>query len=88
MNNNLNIHSIPQPSAVPYWNMIKDSSREVKETLLNMLYISLDEESINVEDNGVNFLSGTWEDNRSSEEIIADIRHARTSNKDVCTLFD
>lgn len=41
---------MPQPSAVPYWNMIKDSSREVKETLLNMLYISLSTEDSNVAD--------------------------------------
>ncbi len=41
---NHNIHTIPQPSAVLYWNMKKDTSKEIKETLLNMLYISLTEE--------------------------------------------
>lgn len=42
---NRNIQSMPQPSAVPYWNMIKDTSREVKEVLLNMLYVSLNEDT-------------------------------------------
>lgn len=72
--------TIPLPAAVPYWNMIKNSSREVKESLLNMLYVSLTEENSRTSKNDVKLLSGTWEDSRTTEEIIADLRASRTSN--------
>lgn len=80
--------TIPLPAAVPYWNMIKNSSREVKESLLNMLYVSLTEENRRTSVNNVKLLSGTWEDSRTTEEIVADLRASRTSNKDICNLFD
>lgn len=85
---NRDITTMPLPTAIPYWNMIKDSSKEVKETLLNMLYISLTEENKAVVAKDEALLSGTWKDSRSAEEQIADLRHSRTINRDIHNLFD
>ena len=80
--------TIPLPAAVPYWNIIKNSSREVKESLLNMLYVSLVEDNSRASRNNIKLLSGTWEDDRTTDEIVADMRASRTSNKDICNLFE
>lgn len=88
MTQNHNTQYVPQPSAMAYWNLIKDSSVEVKQTLLNMLYISLKEDNTTNDSTEMSLLSGTWKDERSTEDIIADIRGSRTSNRDLCTLFD
>lgn len=39
-------------------------------------------------DNWADSLYGAWKDDRSAEEIVADIRASRTSNRDVVSLFD
>ena len=68
-----------------YWNMLKDLSAEVKLDLISRLSNSLlsKKSKAREEENWVADFIGKWQDTRSAEEIVNDIREARTLNKEV-----
>jgi hypothetical protein len=67
-----------------YWNMLKDLSSDMKLELIAKLSSSLiATEKSKVKKNWIDDFCGKWEDDRNSEDIINDIRSARTSNRDI-----
>lgn len=67
-----------------YWNLLKDLSEDVKIELISKLSTSLlkkrEQENI---PNWASEFSGAWKDSRTAEEIIEDVRNARTSNREI-----
>ena len=66
-----------------YWDMIKDISSEEKLSLISLLSNSILSEEYNTakpKDGWASRFAGVWKDNRSAEEIMNDIRSARTNN--------
>ncbi len=67
-----------------YWNMLKDLSSEVKLELISKLSTSLLVKEQTTENIGwASQFAGHWADNRDVEEILDDIRSARTSNREI-----
>ena len=68
-----------------YWNILKNLSADVKLDLISKLSASLLKKSHaeTAAGNWVDLFAGKWKDNRSAEEIIADIRNARTTNQEL-----
>lgn len=60
--------------------MLKGTSKEVKLKLISFLSDSLLNKHVSKREKWANQFGGAWKDNRTTEEIIADIRNARTSN--------
>ena len=66
-----------------YWDMIKDISSEEKLNLISLLSNSMLSEKHNTakpKDGWASRFVGAWKDSRSAEEIMNDIRSARTNN--------
>ena len=71
-----------KPDASVYWNLLKDLSSEIKLDLISRLSASL----LKRETDDVHWASefaGKWKDDRSAEEIVTDIREARTTNREI-----
>lgn len=68
-----------------YWNMLKNLAPDVKLDLISRLSASLITvvKSPSTERNWAMRLSGRWEDDRSTEQIISDIHEARTKNREI-----
>lgn len=67
-----------------YWNMLKDLSMDIKLDLISRLSNSLRNKDQVVQDvHWTADFAGRWSDCRSAEEIIDDIRKARTVNREV-----
>ena len=67
-----------------YWNMLKDLSMDIKLDLISRLSNSLRNRDQAVQDSHWTAdFAGKWSDCRSAEEIIDDIRKARTVNREV-----
>lgn len=64
--------------------MLKDLSAEIKLELISKLSASLlQKESTSEKVNWVSRFAGRLEDTRSAEDIIEDIRNARSSNREI-----
>ena len=64
-------------------NMLTGASDEVKLKLISFLSDSLLKKPEEKKEKWADQFAGAWKDNRSAEEIIADIRNARTSNREI-----
>lgn len=65
-------------------NMLKGASDDVKLQLISFLSNSLLHKKTKTEkEDWARQFAGAWEDSRSAEEIIADIRKDRTRNKEI-----
>ena len=73
------LHSRKHPSASMYWNMLKGLSSEIKLDLISRLSASLVKQEAD-DKHWASEFAGKWEDERSADEIVADIREARTRN--------
>ncbi len=67
-----------------YWEMWKDLSSDIKLELIAKLSASLVAKD-NTPDtpNWTSEFVGRWEDDRTADEVIEDIRGARTSNREI-----
>ena len=84
----MNTTSFPTSSAAAkFWPKLKGLSDRDKLNLIVMLSSSMahpEEETVNSSKGWTKSFAGKWQDSRSSEEIIADLRAARpTHNFDV-----
>lgn len=78
--NGLNVTS---PNSVRYWSELKGLSNKEKIELIALLSSSLtdvNEEPVSHKKGWASRFSGVWQDSRSAEEIVEDIRTARTTN--------
>lgn len=67
-----------------YWNLLKNLSTDIKLDLIARLSNSLLDQGKKLEnEHWASAFAGKWADTRSAEEIIDDIREARTSNKEI-----
>lgn len=81
MNNN--IITVSSPTTVRYWPELKDLSDNVKLELITLLSSSMthpEKETAKPRKGWASRFAGVWHDTRSAEEIVADIRAARTDN--------
>ena len=80
----LSISNGKSVDANTYWSMLKDLSMDIKLDLISRLSNSLRNKDQVAQDSHwtVDF-AGKWDDSRSAEEIIDDIRKARTVNREV-----
>lgn len=82
--NTANTSHIESTSSNVYWNMLKDLSSDVKLELISKLSASLLKKEVDSDSSDwVSMFAGRWEDSRTANEIMDDIRNARTSNKDI-----
>lgn len=78
--NGLNVTS---PVSARYWSELKDLSNTEKIELIALLSSSLtnnSEHPIPHKKGWASRFAGTWQDSRSAEDIVEDIRAARTTN--------
>lgn len=78
-----NVLHASSPVSAKYWSELKDLSDNVKLELISLLSISMkhpEEESAKPGKGWASRFAGKWQDSRSAEEIIDDIRAARTEN--------
>jgi len=74
-----------------YWNLIKNLSPETKLDLIGKLSASLMKHpkpaTANIADKSHGAwaanLAGRWQDDRATEDIVSDIREARTANREI-----
>lgn len=67
-----------------YWSMLKDLSVDVKLDLIARLSNSLlGKSKVTDESHWASEFAGKWEDSRSAEEIVDDIRKSRTANREI-----
>lgn len=72
---NISPHSSAQ--VAPYWSTLKDLSNDVKLELITLLSSSM---MTNTSEDWTSSFAGKWQDSRTTEEIIDDIRDSRTNN--------
>ena len=78
--NGLNVTS---PVSARYWSELKDLSNTEKIELIALLSSSMaiaNEQTTTLKKGWASRFAGTWKDSRSAEEIVRDIRSARTTN--------
>ena len=78
--NGLNVTS---PASARYWSELKDLSNTEKIELIALLSSSMtmpNEQPASHKKGWASRFAGTWKDSRSAEEIVRDIRSARTIN--------
>ena len=66
----------PSPASARYWATLKDLSSDVKLELISLLSISLR----NTEKDWTESFAGKWQDERTTDEIVADIHAARNAH--------
>lgn len=74
---------VPSPANARYWSELKDLSDNAKLELITLLSSSMTRPETKKESSSKGWasrFSGKWQDSRSAEEIIEDIRSARTAN--------
>lgn len=76
--------TVDSPNVSIYWNMLKNLNEDVKLELISKLSTSLltSRKEVHSENWASNF-SGGWKDSREAEEIISDIRGARSKNREI-----
>lgn len=83
---NTNALVTPSPTSAKYWSVLKDLSNSVKLELITLLSSSI-AKSVSEASNEKGWtksFAGRWEDDRTAEEVIEDIRNSRNANiKDV-----
>lgn len=83
---NTNALVTPSPTSAKYWSVLKDLSNSVKLELITLLSSSV-ANSVSEASNEKGWtksFAGRWEDDRTAEEVIEDIRNSRNANiKDV-----
>ena len=81
---NTNVLATPSPVSAKYWSELKDLSDNVKLELITLLSSSMTHpESEETADTGKGWtakFAGKWEDDRTAEEIVEDIRAARNAH--------
>ena len=80
---NTNVLATPSPASAKYWSELKDLSDNVKLELITLLSSSMthsEEPAAEPRKGWASRFAGVWKDNRSAEEIVEDIRAARTAN--------
>ena len=80
---NTNVLATPSPVSAKYWSELKDLSDDVKLELITLLSSSmthLEKPSSKPRKGWASRFAGVWKDSRSAEEIVEDIRAARTAN--------
>ena len=78
--NGLNVTS---PNSARYWSELKGLSNTEKIELIALLSSSLtgvNKEPVSHKKRWASRFSGVWKDSRSAEDIVEDIRTARTTN--------
>lgn len=67
-----------------YWYMLKDLSSDIKLKLIAKLSASLlVKDDTPDTPNWTSEFAGRWEDDRTAEEVMEDIRGSRTSNREI-----
>ena len=81
---NTNLISASSPVSAKYWSELKDLSDNVKLELITLLSSSMTHpENEGKTDAGKGWtekFAGKWQDDRTAEEIVEDIRAARNAN--------
>ena len=79
----MNTNFIPiSSSSAKYWSELKDLSDDVKLELITLLSSSMVHNRPNEANaNWADRFVGVWKDDRSTEEIVDDIRSMRTANQ-------
>ena len=82
---NTNVLVSPSSISAKYWSELKDLSDNVKLELITLLSSSMthpeeEEEKTEPRKGWASRFSGKWKDSRSAEEIMEEIRTARTNN--------
>ena len=81
---NTNVLATPSPVSAKYWSELKDLSDNVKLELITLLSSSMThpekEEKPDTGKGWTEKFAGKWQDDRTAEEIIEDIRAARNAN--------
>jgi len=86
MNKTMNTFTptVDSPNISIYWNMLKNLNEDIKLELISKLSASLLASNKKEQaENWASSFSGAWEDSRDAEEIVSDIRNARTSNREI-----
>ena len=80
---NTNVLVSPSSISAKYWSELKDLSDNVKLELITLLSSSMtrpEEEKKEPRKGWASRFAGKWKDSRSAEEIMEEIRTARTNN--------
>ena len=80
---NTNVLVTPSPVSAKYWSELKDVSDNVKLELITLLSSSMthsEEPAAKPRKGWASRFAGVWKDSRSAEEIVEEIRAARTAN--------
>jgi hypothetical protein len=78
-----NVLANTSPISIKYWSELKDLSDNVKLELITLLSSSMthsEEPAAKPHKGWASRFAGVWKDSRSAEEIVEDIRAARTAN--------
>ncbi len=75
---------VPSPASARYWDASKDLSNDIKLELISLLSSSMR----NSEEDWTSSFAGKWQDDRTTDEIIDDIRNARKAKIREVKLFD
>ena len=79
---NTNALVTPSPTSAKYWSELKDLSNSVKLELITLLSSSV-AQSVSEPSNEKGWtksFAGRWQDDRTAEDIIEDIRASRNAN--------
>ena len=80
----MNISNSKTSISNTYWEMLKDLSSDIKLELIAKLSASLvAKDNTSDTSNWTSEFVGRWEDDRTADEVIEDIRGARTSNREI-----
>lgn len=80
----MNISNSKTSASSIYWDMLKDLSSDIKLELIAKLSASLlAKDDAPDTPNWTSEFVGRWEDDRTADEVIEDIRDARTSNREI-----
>lgn len=79
------------PNVDTYWNLIKNLDADMKIDLISLLSDSIRKKEKPAANNTadrfygawIDEFAGRWEDDRTTEQIVSDIREARTSNREI-----
>lgn len=67
-----------------YWKILKNLSENVKLDLISRLSLSLLKTPVEeLQEDWTAEFAGAWKDERSAEDMIADIRNSRSKNRDI-----
>ena len=80
----MNISNSKTSISNTYWEMLKDLSSDIKlELIAKLSASSVAKDNTSDTSNWTSEFVGRWEDDRTADEVIEDIRGARTSNREI-----